>query len=95
MFARITKYKMKPGTRDATTKLLESLKSQIMALDGMRHFINAINEDGSGYVISVVESKAKSDANAPQVAALWANFAEYLEAAPVPEGYEVIADWKP
>jgi len=95
MYARITPYKMKAGTRDTATALLQSLKDQIMALEGMRHFINVMNDDGAGYVISLVESQAASEANVERVKAIWANFADHLEAMPVPQGYEVIADWTP
>lgn len=93
MFARITRYKMKAGSRDEGEALVTQLKDQIMSLDGMQQFINCANEDGSGYVISLVESQEKSDANAEKVAAIWGNFAHLLEAAPTPEGFDVIANW--
>lgn len=93
MFARITKYKMKPGSRDEATALMEKLKPQIMALPGIKQFINVMNDDGTGYVVSLVESKAKSDANAEKVREIWANFGPFLEAMPNPEGYDVIANW--
>ena len=82
MFARVTHYKMKPGSRDATTVIMNSLKSQIMGMPGMHNFINVANEDGSGYVISVVESEATSNSNASKVAELWGAFSNHMEAAP-------------
>ena len=93
MFARVPKYKMKPGSRDAATTLMNQLKGQIMGMPGMHNFVNVMNDDGSGYVISVVESQAISDANAENVKALWGQFAEHLESPPMPEGYDVIANW--
>jgi quinol monooxygenase YgiN len=93
MFARITRYKMKPGTRDAATKVLESLRDQIMGMPGMHNFINVMNADGSGYVVSVVESEESSDANAAKVAALWSNFSDFLEGPPKAEGFDVISNW--
>lgn len=93
MFARITEYKMKPGTRDQATALLNDLKPQIMAMDGMRSFINVMNDDGSGYVVSLVTDEETSDANADKVAALWANFSEMLERPPERAGFDVIAAW--
>ena len=93
MFARITQYKMKDGSRPAATALLEELKDKIMALDGMIRFINVMNEDGTGYVISVVRDEATSNANAPHVAEIWGAFASYLEEAPIPKGYDVVVDW--
>lgn len=93
MFARITRYKMKVGSRDAAIDLLNSLRNQIMGLPGMLNFVNVMNADGAGYVVSVVESKALSDANAARVGEIWRNFGDYLEGAPVAEGYDVIANW--
>lgn len=93
MFARVTHYKMKSGSIDAARDLMHSLKDQIMALDGMKQFINVMKDDGSGYVISMVESEATSDANADKVRALWANFGPHLESMPVPEGFDVQVNW--
>lgn len=90
MYARITRYRMKPESVDAATALLETLKPQIMSLPGMRHFINVMNADGAGYVVSVVESEAVSNANQDKVQALWAQFADHLAESPVPEGYNVL-----
>ena len=90
MYARITRYRMKPESVDAATALLETLKPQIMSLPGMKNFINVMNADGAGYVVSVVESEAVSTANQDKVQALWAQFADYLAEAPVPEGYNVL-----
>ncbi|MEM7641486.1 MAG: hypothetical protein AAF366_03055 [Pseudomonadota bacterium] len=93
MFARVTPFKMKKESRDAMIQLMHELKSDIMALPGIQHFINVIDDEGRGYVISMVESREVSDANADKVRALWAKFADHLESQPLPEGYEVVADW--
>ena len=93
MYARITNYKMKPESIDAAMALLEQLKPQILALPGMVRFINAHDETGAGYVISLVDSKETADANADAVQAIWANFADHLESIPSPQGSGVIADW--
>lgn len=93
MYARITRFKMKTGSVDAAKALVDTLKPQIMALAGMKHFVNAIDADGNGYVVAVVESQEASDSNKDAVAAIWANFADHLEKPPVPEGFDVIANW--
>jgi len=93
MFARVTEYQMKPGSIDEGTELLHALKDQIMAMPGMHNFINVINADGSGMVISVVESEAVSEANAPAVAELWGHFADHLAGPPKACGYRVLANW--
>ena len=93
MFARVTPYKMKPGTRDAATERLHSMKDMIMGMPGMKQFINVMNDDGSGYVIAVVESEGASNANAETVKAAWGSMAEFLEEMPTPQGYDVVVAW--
>ncbi|WP_245818938.1 hypothetical protein [Marivita hallyeonensis] len=85
---------MKADSRDAAVALMEQLKPQIMGMNGLHEFINVMNEDGSGYVISVTENKDTSDANADKVRELWGAFSDHLEAAPEPHGYDVMANWK-
>ena len=95
MFARITPYQMKTDTLDDAKAKIEALKSQVMGLPGIKQFINVVDDEtGKGYVISLVESREVSDANAAQVSAIWGQFAEHLTAMPTPEGYDVFANWK-
>lgn len=93
MFARVTQYKMKSESFAEATKVAESLRSQIMALPGLKQFINVAKPDGSGFVISLSESEAVANANAAKVAEIWGAFAKYLEAPPKPDGYDVLANW--
>lgn len=93
MFARITQYKMKPGMRDAAEAKMNELKDQIMGMKGMHSFTNVMNADGSGFVVAVVQSEADSTANAPKVAELWGHFADFLEGAPTPAGFDVLVHW--
>ena len=93
MFARVTHYKMKPDSVPEAMAKLDQMKPQIMALPGMVQFVNTVNDDGTGCVVSIVESREISDANAGAVQQIWAAFADYLMEAPVPEGFEVTANW--
>lgn len=93
MYARVTPYKMKPGTKAAATERLATMKDMIMGMPGMQQFINVMNEDGSGYVIAVVESEQVSNANAESVKSAWGQMAEFLEEMPTPQGYDVVVDW--
>jgi heme-degrading monooxygenase HmoA len=91
MFARISTYKMNPDSvADAEAKLQE-LMPKIMGMDGMVTFTNAVEADGNGVVVSVVESEEKSNANQEQVAQIWAEFSDYLTEPPVIGGYRVLA----
>lgn len=93
MFMRVTHYRMKPNAIPAAKAMLEQMKDQVMSMPGMIRFTNSINEDGSGCVVAVVESKELSDANAGRVADAWAAFADHLDGMPQPHGFEVFADW--
>lgn len=93
MFARITKYKMKSESLPAAMALLEQLKPQILKMPGVVRFINVHDDTGAGYVVSLVDSQATSDANQEMVKAMWANFADFLEEPPTPMGFDVAADW--
>jgi len=93
MFARITKFKMKSDHVAQARALINDLKQDILALPGLVRFINVMNEDGSGYIVSLVQSREISDGNADKVKAIWMKFADHLEAMPVPEGFDVESDW--
>lgn len=93
MFARITRYKRKPGTRQEASELLDTMRDEIMALPGMIQFTNMMHSDGMGYLVAIVESEAKSNAHAAKAAAIWARFAQYMETFPVADGYDVVANW--
>lgn len=93
MFVRVTHYKMKPESIEAGKQLMLDLKPQIMALEGLKTFVNALNDDGEGCVLSIVENRATSEANAAKVSALWAEFADHLAEPPKPGGFEVFVNW--
>lgn len=94
MYARITPYKLKPGTVEDARKRARELKKEIMALPGIVEFVNAVNDDGNGYIVSLVESREISDANQEKVKALWGMMSEFLAEMPTPGGYEVADHWK-
>ena len=95
MFARVTPYQLKDGARNAAIATMEEMKSDILALPGMKQFMNVLGADGSGYVVSVVESQEVSESNADRVRALWGRMAEHLAEMPTPDGGEVVANWSP
>ncbi len=93
MFVRVTRYKLKPGTREAATKKVHAMKPTIMGMPGMKEFIDVIRDDGTGYVVAVVESEETSNANAEAVKAAWGEMAEFLEEMPTPEGFDLVVHW--
>ncbi len=95
MYARITPYKMKAGSRDATVEIMERVKADILGLQGMQHFINVMDDTGKGYIVALTSLPETPPELQEKINAIWANFAEYLESRPTPETYSVLADWKP
>lgn len=93
MYARVTPYKMKADHIEAATALMKKLRSDILSLPGMKHFINVMKDDGSGMIVALVDSQAVSDSNQDAIQALWANFSDHLEKPPSAEGYDVVANW--
>lgn len=93
MFARVTHYKMKADSAGEATAIMNSIKSKIMALPGIRQFINVADKDGRGYVVSLYESQGLAESGMAQVGEIWANFGKHLEGPPKLEGYEVTANW--
>jgi hypothetical protein len=95
MYARITPYKMKSGSKDEAVVLLDTVKGDILKLPGMVQFINVMNDDGSGYIVSLSSNADTPPETQVKIQAIWATFSDILEAIPTPENFEVVADWKP
>lgn len=94
MYARVTHYKMKSGSREAATALLDSMREEIMAMPGMVRFINVMNDDGAGHVVALTTNQTLTEEAAARVQQLWARFGEFLETAPERGDYHLIADWE-
>jgi hypothetical protein len=59
----------------------------------MQQFINVMNDDGTGYVVALVESEEASNANAEAVKSAWGQMADFLEEMPTPQGYDLVVNW--
>lgn len=95
MYARITQFKMKPGSRDDVSAIMEGLKDQILQLPGLTQFINVMDDDGAGYVVSLSELAQTPPDAAEKIKAIWGAFSDYVESVQSPESFEVFANWKP
>lgn len=93
MFARITPFKMKPDALKKASEMVKGMESEIMGMPGMMHFTCSMDAEGNGYIVALVESEERSNANMPKVKEIWAKFFEMLETPPEPRGYPVVAHW--
>lgn len=90
MFARVTTFKMNPESIPEAEAKLKTMLPSIMDMDGMVNFLDAVDADGNGVVVAVVESEEKSNANQEQVAKIWAEFNDYLTEPPKMNEYRVL-----
>ena len=93
MFARVSRFKLRPGAREDATRMMEGMEEKIMALRGMVSFTAMVNSDREGLITVVAESELVWTTNAAQTAHLWSNFAQYLEAIPTHTNYDTVANW--
>lgn len=93
MYAKVTRYRTKPGMAPASLELMERMKDQIMSLPGLERFLNIMDEDGAGYVIGIWTDEKAAYANAGREAEMWAAYADYLDPIEATKGHEVRADW--
>ena len=90
MYARITTYHCKPETMDDAIVLFEKMKPEIMAISGLKHMFKTGNKDGNCALVAIYENREAAEAAMDTVRAFFARFAEYIDSAPQPLGYEVL-----
>ena len=94
MQVRITRFKMRPDSVVDAGGRMNELKAEILAQPGMRQCLIVMNPDGAGHVIAQIDDEGGSPEAVDRVRAIWHKFHDFLEGAPDPEIYEVIADWR-
>lgn len=93
MLPRITPFKMKSDAVSKAREMVAGLEGEIMGMPGMIHFTCCMDDTGQGYIVALVESEERSNANMPKVKEIWAKFFEMLETPPEPRGFPVVAHW--
>ncbi len=93
MYARVTPFKMKAGSKEAAKAIMDGLKDRILAIDGMQHFINVMDDDGNGYVVALTTNAETPPEVQERINALWGAFGEHLEARPEAQSFTVMANW--
>lgn len=88
MFARVTTYKVKPGSEEALLEKVEGVRRRLADLDGLLSSHSLWKEDGRGLVVGIWESEAAMQNGAAKVRASWESLAEHLDGALEIETYE-------
>lgn len=93
MYAKVTRYRTKPGMASESPALMEQMKEQIMSLPNLSQFLNIMDEDGAGYVIGIWTNRDTAFANEQREAEMWQAYADYLEPLEAARGHDVRANW--
>ena len=93
MYAKVTRYRTKPGKTPASLALMEQMKDQIMSLPGLEQFLNIMDDDGAGYVIGIWTDRAAATSNTEREREMWQAYADYLESLEDARGHDVRANW--
>ena len=93
MYARVSRYQMKPDAFEEAQRMVEEIKPQIAALPGLRDWKNVGRaSDGSGVVFAIYDDEAAAEAALEAAAEIWAQFTDHLAHPPETEGYEMVVD---
>jgi hypothetical protein len=84
---------MRPDAAEAAKGLMHELRDDIMSQPGVGRCIIVLNNDGSGYVVALIDERGGLPEAVDRVRLLWRRFHDHLETVPDPEIFEVIADW--
>lgn len=90
MYTRVVTYKFKSENFDEANARLGDMRSEIMSIPGLKHWIMAADDELSCIVVAVYEDKAACDAAAPKSKELFGRFAEEYAEPPTASGYEVL-----
>ena len=94
MQARITRFKMRAEGVGEARGLMEDLRSDIMGQPGIKACLIAMNDDGSGHVVAMIDAQGGSPEAVDRVRLIWHRFHDFLESAPEPEIFDILADWR-
>lgn len=91
MYARVSRYRMKPERFEEAQALVEQIKPQIQALPGLRDWKNVGRaDDGTGVVIALYDDEAAANAATAAAQEIWGRFADHLAGPPQVEGYDIV-----
>lgn len=93
MYARVSRYRMKPEAFDEAQAMIERVRPQVAALPGLLDFKNVGRaSDGTGVVFAIYADQAAAEAAQSAAKEIWAQFADHLAAPPETDGYDMVID---
>ncbi len=91
MYARLTRYKIKPEHIDEARALVNEMGSAGIDTAGVFQLINLGREDGAGMLIAVYQSKEDAGRVFDRIKEAWSQFEHLLDGPPEPEEFDVVS----
>ncbi len=91
MYARLTRYKIKPEHIDEARTLVNGMGSAGIDSAGVFQLINLGREDGSGMLIAIYQSKEDAGRVFERIKEAWSQFEHLLDGPREPEEFDVVS----
>ncbi len=91
MYARLTRYKIKPEFIDEARTLVNEMGRAGIDSAGVFQLINLGGEDGSGVLIAIYQSKEDAGRASDRIKQAWSQFMHLLDQPPEPEDFDVVS----
>ncbi|AWJ91916.1 hypothetical protein Sp245p_19145 (plasmid) [Azospirillum baldaniorum] len=89
MYARMTRFRLKLGTRDEWFRLRDGMAADIHALKGLKHWFTLQGDDDEVVVVAIHDSVWSAEAAMPDVLKLWQRIAHLMDDQPSTKFYDV------
>lgn len=82
MFARVSKFRMRPGLEAQIAPMLEFARSRLASIAGLNCSYTMWDDDGNTITFAIYDSEAAAAAAATKVREIWSGLAPFLEEPP-------------
>jgi quinol monooxygenase YgiN len=90
MYVRVTTFKIDPRRLAELAETVKEMRRLTKALPGLQDAYVSWREDGQGAVISIYESKARAEAAAGRIQAIWGAVAGLVTSVPRVDIYDTV-----
>ena len=91
MYARLTRYKIKPEHIDEARALVNEMGSAGIDSAGVFQLINLGRDDGSGVLIAIYQSQEDAARVSDRIKQAWKQIIPFLDRTPEPDEFDVIS----
>jgi len=89
MYAKATRYAIKPGMIEEAQELSRHLLPAAAIIPGLKELLNLQRDDGKGILIEIYENADEAARAEPAVRHVWDQFRHLYSEATISDGYDV------